>query len=227
MCLNSQATSRIANSELSVQNLRMRVGDSDIKGEGRFNLDTYAYSVNAEGKNIDLAQVASAASESLVLAGKADVNVTGQGKWGSNDDWSELNLNATIQGQDVSINGRDVGDAKIVAFTESGLLKVEATGNVLDQPRTLAATIDLRDRKELSHQCQRRVHGHGHRPVSGADCAGTWRHRRARDRLDKIERAVARHRPHTGRRKPEQAGIRRRYQRATALHDQQSRRHQL
>jgi translocation and assembly module TamB len=137
----------LANSELNVQNMRMRVGDSDIKGEGRFNLDTYAYSVNAEGKNIDLAQVASAASESLVLAGKADVNITGQGKWGSNDDWSELNLNATIQGQNVSINGRDVGDAKIVAFTESGLLKVEATGNVLDQPRTLAATIDLRDRK--------------------------------------------------------------------------------
>ncbi|MGA9771544.1 MAG: translocation/assembly module TamB domain-containing protein [Blastocatellia bacterium] len=137
----------IANSELNVQNLRMRVGDSDIKGEGRFNLDTYAYSVNAEGKNIDLAQVASAASESLVLAGKADVSLTGQGKWGSSDDWSELNLNATIQGQNVSINGRDVGDAKIVALTESGLLKVEATGNVLDQPRTLAATIDLRDRK--------------------------------------------------------------------------------
>lgn len=137
----------IANSELSVQNLNMRVGDSDIKGEGRFNLDTYAYSVNAEGKNIDLAQVSSAASESLILSGKADVTLTGQGKWGNSDDWSELNLNATIQGQDVSINGRDVGDAKIVAFTDSGLLKVEATGNVLDQPRTLAATIDLRDRK--------------------------------------------------------------------------------
>jgi translocation and assembly module TamB len=137
----------IANSELSVQNLNMRVGDSEIKGEGRFNLDTYAYSVNAEGRNIDLAQVSSAASESLILAGKADVTVKGQGKWGNSEDWSDLNLNATIQGQNVSINGRDVGDAKVVAFTNSGLLKVEATGNVLDQPRTLAATIDLRDRK--------------------------------------------------------------------------------
>ncbi|HKP87732.1 MAG TPA: translocation/assembly module TamB domain-containing protein [Blastocatellia bacterium] len=137
----------IANSELSVQDLRMRVGDSDIKGEGRFNLDTYAYSVNAEGKNIDLARLSDAVSENVKLAGSADVNVTGQGKWGSSDDWSELNLNATIQGRGVAINGRDVGDAKIVAFTESGLLKVEATGNILDQPRTLAATIDLRDRK--------------------------------------------------------------------------------
>lgn len=137
----------LANSELNVQNLRMRLGDSDIKGEGKFNLDTYAYSVNAEGKNIDLAQVANAASESLVMGGKADVNITGQGKWGNTDDWSDLNLNATIQGQGVSINGRDVGDAKIVALTEGGLLKIEATGNVLDQPRTLAATIDLRDRK--------------------------------------------------------------------------------
>ena len=137
----------IANSELSVQNLRMQVGDSEIKGEGRFNLDTYAYSVNAEGKNIDLARLSDAVSESVKLAGSADVNITGQGKWGSNDDWSELGLNATIQGKNVSINGRDVGDAKVVAFTENGLLKVEATGNILDQPRTLAATIDLRDRK--------------------------------------------------------------------------------
>jgi translocation and assembly module TamB len=138
----------IANSELNVQNLRMRVGDSDIKGEGRFNLDTYAYSVNAEGKNVDLAKVGGAipGNETIHLGGSADVNITGQGKWGSKDDWSELGLNATIQGQNVSINGRDLGNAKLAAFTENGLLKVEATGNVLDQPRTLAATIDLRDR---------------------------------------------------------------------------------
>lgn len=140
---------QIANSELSVQNLRMRVGNSDLKGEGRFNLDTYVYSVNAEGKNIDLASVADAipGNETIKFAGSADVNVVGQGKWGSDDDWSDLNLNATIQGQNVSINGRDVGNAKLTAATNNGLLKVEATGNVLDQPRTLAATIDLRDRR--------------------------------------------------------------------------------
>ncbi|HEX8092163.1 MAG TPA: hypothetical protein VF762_25170, partial [Blastocatellia bacterium] len=50
----------IANSVLNVENLRMRVGESDIAGHGSFNLDTYAYSVDAEGKNIDLATVADA-----------------------------------------------------------------------------------------------------------------------------------------------------------------------
>jgi translocation and assembly module TamB len=137
----------IANSVLNVENLRMRVGDSDIAGKGSFNLDTYAYSVDAEGKNIDLARVADAVSENLNVTGQADLKVVGQGKWGNKDDWSDINLNATIQGKNVAFNGRDLGDAKVVAFTEGGLLKVEATGNVLDQARTLAATIDLRDRK--------------------------------------------------------------------------------
>jgi translocation and assembly module TamB len=136
-----------ANSVLNVENLRMRVEDSDIVGQGSFNLDTYAYSVNAEGKNIPLNRVAHAVSDSVNMTGKADLKVVGQGKWGNSDDWSDVNLNATIQGQGVTLNGRDLGDAKVVAFTENGLLKVEATGNVLDQPRTLAATIDLRDRK--------------------------------------------------------------------------------
>jgi translocation and assembly module TamB len=139
----------LANSVVSVENLRMRVGDSDIAGKGSFNLDTYEYSVNAEGKNLDLAQVSDAVdpSQKLQMTGKADVTVTGAGKWGKNDDWSDINVNATIQGQNVAINGRDLGNAKVVAFTDQGLLKVEATANVLDQVRTLGATIDLRDRK--------------------------------------------------------------------------------
>jgi len=137
----------IADSVISVQNLRMRAGDSDVSGQGSFNLDTYAYSINAQGKNLDLARVSNAVSEKVRLTGTADVNLVGKGEWGKNDDWSNLNLNATIQGQNVALNGRDLGNAKLVAFTESGLLKLEASGNVLDQMRTLAATIDLRDRK--------------------------------------------------------------------------------
>jgi translocation and assembly module TamB len=138
----------ITNSELTVQNLRMRVEQvGDIRGEGHFNLDTYAYSLNAEGKDINLARVTNAISESVTATGTADVTVTGQGKLGDNADWSELNLNATIQGRNVTLNGRDFGDAKLTAVTENGLLKIEATGNILDKPRTLAATIDLRERK--------------------------------------------------------------------------------
>ncbi|MFL6213671.1 MAG: translocation/assembly module TamB domain-containing protein [Blastocatellia bacterium] len=137
-----------ANSELSVQNMRMRIGnESEVEGEGRFNLDTYAYSLNAQGKHVDLSDLSQKLSESVRMTGTADVSVTGQGKWGNADDWSELNLNAQIQGQNVSFNGRDLGNAKVVAFTENGLLKVEATANVLDQPRTLTATVDLRDRE--------------------------------------------------------------------------------
>ncbi|HWP44626.1 MAG TPA: translocation/assembly module TamB domain-containing protein, partial [Blastocatellia bacterium] len=135
---------KIANSVLSVDDLRMQIGESQIAGQGMFNLDTYAYSINAEGKNIDLSQIGRAASENLQLTGLADVTVTGQGTW---DDWSDINLNATIQGREVMLNGRDLGDAKLVAFTQDGLLRVEATGQVLDQPRTIAATIDLRDPK--------------------------------------------------------------------------------
>ena len=48
----------LSNSVINVQNLHMRVGDSDIAGQGSYNLDTYEYSINAEGKNVDLAQVA-------------------------------------------------------------------------------------------------------------------------------------------------------------------------
>lgn len=137
----------IANSVLVAQNIRLRISnETEVQGEGRFNLDTYEYSLNAQGKKIDLSELSQRLSDSLRLTGTADVTITGQGKYGNTEDWSQLNLNAEIQGQNVSINGRDVGNAKITAVTESGLLKVEATANVLDQPRTLTATIDLRDR---------------------------------------------------------------------------------
>lgn len=137
----------LANSIVSVENLRLQVGDSNVVGKGSFNLDTYEYTVNAEGKNVDLAQVADAAGAGVKVTGRADVAVNGQGKFGRDEDWSDVNLNATIQGQNVALNGREVGDAKLVAFTQNGVMRIEATGNVLDQQRTLAATIDFRDRK--------------------------------------------------------------------------------
>ncbi len=140
----------LANSIVSVQNLRMQVGDSSIAGQGSFNLDTNAYSISAQGRNIDLAALADAASREgespISITGRADIDVTGQGVWRSKDDWEGLGLNATIQGHNVIMNGRELGDAKLVATTQDGTLRVEATGNLLDQTRTLAATINLRER---------------------------------------------------------------------------------
>jgi translocation and assembly module TamB len=137
----------LSNSLISVQNLRMRVGDSaEIAGQGTYNLDTYEYSVNAEGKNIDLPLISEVA-EIGKLTGKADVSIVGQGRWGKAEDWSGVRLDATIQGHNVTLAGRDFGDAKIVALTENGILKVDASGRLLDQQRTLEATIDLRDRE--------------------------------------------------------------------------------
>ncbi|HSB12180.1 MAG TPA: translocation/assembly module TamB domain-containing protein [Blastocatellia bacterium] len=135
----------LSKSVINVQNLRMRVGDSEITGQGTYNLDTYEYSINAEGKNLDLARLSDAA-QTVKVTGNADVIVAGQGKWGKADDWSGVQVNATIQGHNVAVEGRDFGDAKLVAFTEGGILKVEASGKLLDQQRTLEATIDLRDR---------------------------------------------------------------------------------
>ena len=136
----------LSKSVISVQNLRMRVGDSDITGQGSYNLDTYEYSINADGKNVDLAQVSEAA-DIVQLTGKADVSIVGQGRWGKAEDWSGVRVDATIQGHNVTVAGRDFGDAKVVALTENGILKVDASGRLLDQQRTLEATIDLRDRE--------------------------------------------------------------------------------
>lgn len=136
----------LGNSVINVKNLRMQVGDSVIAGQGSYNLDTYEYSINAEGKNVDLAQLSEAA-DTVMVTGKADVSVVGQGQWGKAEDWSGVRVNATIQGHNVMVEGRDFGNAKLVAFTEKGILKVEASGRLLDEERTLAATIDLRDRE--------------------------------------------------------------------------------
>jgi translocation and assembly module TamB len=134
----------LANSIVSVQNIQLQTGDSTVTGQGSFNLDTYEYSINAEGKALDLSVLSRLST--ATVTGTADLTITGQGKW---DEWSDINLNTTIQGKNVMFNGRELGDAKLVAYTENGLVKLEATANVLDQPRTLAATIDLRDRKNL------------------------------------------------------------------------------
>lgn len=138
-----------SNSVASVKNLRMRIGDSEvaeITGQGTYNLDTYAYSVDALAKNVDLAYLSDAV-EIVPMTGKADMVVTGQGKWGNTDDWSDANLNATIEGRSVAIGGRDVGDATLTAVTENGIVKLRAAGVLLNETRTLDATIDLRDRK--------------------------------------------------------------------------------
>jgi len=136
-----------SNSVLTVNNLRMGVGESEIAGTGKFDLDTYAYSINAGGTNIDLAQVSDRISEGLKMSGRADVKVVGEGKWGDSDDWSGLKLNGTVEGRSVAINGRDLGDARLTAVTENGQLKIEATGRIAEQMRTVSASIDLRDRK--------------------------------------------------------------------------------
>jgi translocation and assembly module TamB len=135
---------RIENTVLKVDDLRMQIGDARIAGQGTFNLDTYEYAINAEGKGLDLGELSRAASDSVSLAGRADVTVIGDGKW---DEWSDIRLRATIQGRSVALNGRDIGDAKLTAFTDNGLLRIEATGRVLEREQTLAAVVDLRDRK--------------------------------------------------------------------------------
>ena len=132
------------NSVLTVQDLHAQIGDSAVNGQFAFNVDTYSYSANVQAKNIDLAQVAGALSDSAAFTGTADLTLKGQGDW---DDWSTVNLNATIQGHGVSLGGRDLGDAKLLATTDNGLLKVDASGNLLDSNRTIEATIDLRDKK--------------------------------------------------------------------------------
>lgn len=135
----------LSKSVISVQNLRANTSVGEVTGQGNYNLDTYEYSINADGKNIDLARVGDAAG-TVQLSGKADVSVVGQGKWGKAEDWSQVHLNATIQGHNVIVEGREFGDAKVAAITENGILKVSASGRLLDQDRSLEATIDLRDR---------------------------------------------------------------------------------
>lgn len=132
----------IADSVLKVDDLRMQVGDSAIAGQGSFNLDTYAYSVNAEGKNIDLGNVSDAFSETTGLGGRADLTIKGSGAW---DEWSTSALNANVQGRNVTFRGRSLGDAKLLATTEGGLLKLRAVGTLNEEPREVSGVIDLRD----------------------------------------------------------------------------------
>jgi translocation and assembly module TamB len=136
----------ISKSVLSVQSLRLSIGDSTVSGSGAFDLDTYAYTIDAEAQQLDLAQVSRAVSETVELTGRAGVKLKGDGKW---DDWSSMNLTATIQGESVAINGRDLGDAMLGMRTENGMLKVEATALLLDKTRRLDAVIDLTDSKNL------------------------------------------------------------------------------
>lgn len=133
----------IANSVLTVEDLRLLFAGNRITGRGTFNLDTYQYSVNGQGANIDLSQLADVLPETTGLAGQADVSITGSGTW---DDWSSSTLDASIQGTDVSFRGRELGDAGISARTQNGILRVQASGKLLDQVRTVMGDIDLRDR---------------------------------------------------------------------------------
>jgi translocation and assembly module TamB len=132
------------NNVLSVQGLQMRLENSTINGELSFNFDNYEYSIDAGGQNVDLARLGHAVSDGLDMTGQAEISVKGRGNW---DDWSTTDVKAVIQGHNVALNGRDLGDARLEAHTDNGLLKVDAAGTLLDKPRTLSAVVDLRDRK--------------------------------------------------------------------------------
>jgi translocation and assembly module TamB len=132
------------NNVLSVQGLQMRLDSSTINGELSFNFDNYQYTIDASGHNVDLSRLGHAVSDSLDLTGQAEISVKGRGDW---DDWSTTDVKATIQGHSVALNGRDLGDARLEAHTDNGLLEIGATGTLLDKPRTLDAIVDLRDRK--------------------------------------------------------------------------------
>ncbi|HKV39897.1 MAG TPA: translocation/assembly module TamB domain-containing protein, partial [Blastocatellia bacterium] len=131
------------NSLLSVRDLRLKVNDGDFNGTLTYNFDTYAYSLDAAGKDLDLSQVGQAISDSAGLSGHADLTVKGQGFW---DDWSTLNLDAKIQGHGVEYAGRQFGDANLTAYTDHGVLQVDAKGTLLNQPREIEATVHLKEK---------------------------------------------------------------------------------
>ncbi|HEY6400158.1 MAG TPA: translocation/assembly module TamB domain-containing protein, partial [Blastocatellia bacterium] len=121
----------------------VRLPQGKFTADGDMDLNSYAFQVKGRVENLDLAGIVNAAeAANLAATGtiNADIQVSGNAK-----DIEQLNLEGAAQGQNVTINGRQVGQLSLTARTsQNGRLDVDLITGIMGKPQPAHGSIELR-----------------------------------------------------------------------------------
>jgi outer membrane protein assembly complex protein YaeT len=126
-----------------IERAELRTAQGQFVADGEYEFESKNFRLDARAENVDLSRLNVAAARlSGVVSGTA--RITGSAKDLAKT-FDTVVVEATAQGQNVAINGRDAGPLTFTAKTSpDGRLDVDLVTGVAGTPQTLRATVELR-----------------------------------------------------------------------------------
>ncbi|HEX8653219.1 MAG TPA: translocation/assembly module TamB domain-containing protein [Pyrinomonadaceae bacterium] len=130
-------------SAINLENVDARFSAGRITASGTYNTTTQGFDIQARGEGIKLDRLESFAKNTSglpQLTGTADLVAHATGVF---TDFSTYQINIDGEGRDVTVNGRTTGRLTLVGRTENKQFDLRLTTDLLGQPQTIAARVDL------------------------------------------------------------------------------------
>lgn len=125
-----------------LERAELRFAQGQLTATGQYNLKSNDFQMEGRADNVDLNQLATSLNLSANLTGVA--NATFQAS-GNTKDLGELKVEATAQGQNVTVNGRSAGELSLTAHTNpGGRVDVDLVTGIAGKPQPVHASIELR-----------------------------------------------------------------------------------
>jgi outer membrane protein assembly complex protein YaeT len=120
----------------------LRFAQGQLTANGQYNLKSDDFQLQGRADNVDLNQLAVSLDLTANITGTANTTLQASG---NKNDLGELKVEATAQGQNVTINGRSAGELNLTAHTNpGGRLDVDLVTGIAGKPQPLHASIELR-----------------------------------------------------------------------------------
>jgi outer membrane protein assembly complex protein YaeT len=125
-----------------IERAEVRTAQGQFVASGGLDFENGEYQLDGNAEDVDLSRLAAAFGVTATrVTGIVDATVKVSGDL---DDSTKLDVQATAQGQDVTVNGQNASPLTLTARTNaSGRLDVEFVTGVTGSPQTVRATVEL------------------------------------------------------------------------------------
>jgi outer membrane protein assembly complex protein YaeT len=137
------AVANFDNQTVRIERVEVRFTDGRIFSTGTIAIETKEFQFQGQVERIGLASLAESFElRNIQVSGTADVTFQASGDF---DDAEQFRIELTAQGQQVTINGRDLGTTTLTATTSpGGRIDIALTTSITGRPQPLTASIELR-----------------------------------------------------------------------------------
>jgi len=143
------AKANFSGTAINLETVDGRFDAGRITAKGTVDPKTFAFDLEAEGSNIQLDKIKNVAlvlDDNTKVSGTINLKAKGTGNL-SGDDFTSLNVTFDGEGSDVKINDQLLGKVTITGRTANNQINANLTTDAFENPQTLTAVIDLKDRK--------------------------------------------------------------------------------